>query len=41
MRRKCPTCGKLREEMEFIGVMCGWCDKIAAEAEVDLFIGGD
>lgn len=41
MKRRCPRCGKLRVQAEFIGSACGWCDKIAAEAETALFIEGD
>ena len=41
MKRKCPTCGRLREEYEFVSVICGWCDKIAVDAELELIVGGD
>ncbi len=33
--RRCPACGKLREIDEFAGPVCGWCDKIIVDAELE------
>ena len=36
MQRRCPLCGVLREEDEFISFCCVRCDDMLAEAELDL-----
>ena len=36
MQRRCPLCGVLREEDEFISFCCIRCDDMIAEAELDL-----
>ena len=35
LTRRCPACGKLRETGEFAGLVCGWCDKIIVDAELE------
>ena len=35
LMRRCPACGKLRETVEFAGLVCGWCDKIIVDAELE------
>lgn len=35
MKRRCELCGILRNETEFVGYMCGWCEKLRAEIEAD------
>ena len=35
LMQRCPACGKLRETDEFAGLVCGWCDKIIVDAELE------
>jgi uncharacterized membrane protein YvbJ len=37
--KTCQSCGKQRNEDDFIGQVCGWCDKLSFVAEVE--ISGD
>lgn len=38
IRRECSMCGRPQEPEEFIGCLCGRCDKIAGEVEAELVI---
>jgi hypothetical protein len=35
LMRRCPACGKQRVTDEFAGLVCGWCDKIIMDAELE------
>jgi len=32
--KRCPLCGSLRTEDEFIAAHCGWCDKLITDVEM-------
>ena len=38
MKRTCPMCERPQEPGEFIGCLCGRCDKIVGDVEAELVI---
>ena len=38
MMRTCPMCGRSQEPEEFIGCLCGRCDKIAGDVDAEVLL---
>ena len=34
--RECPLCGDVKNETEFLGLHCSWCDKLVGNVQADL-----